>query len=343
MLFKRKNSQYWYCKFAFRGKTVKHSTCTSDRAEAEEYEIKLRHDLWQQQRLGSPADYTWESVALRWLDEKSQKRSIAKDKTILRWLTPHLQGRLLRSITADELINLRNKKAAQTSRANANRVMALVRSIMRYALEAGMISAIPKVRMFDTEQYEPVWITREQFDKFVTFLRPVQAEIARFAVSTGLRRTNITHLTWDKVDLDREVLWVEGAHSKNKRPIGLPLNDTALAVLRRRRGQHPKWVFAYRGKPLIQTSTKAWRAAVIKAGIPAGFRFHDLRHTWASWHVQSGTSLRELQELGGWASYQMVLRYAHLNPTHLSTAAKNIDKLGSLSVSPRLVKTAKGS
>jgi len=56
------------------------------------------------------------------------------------------------------------------------------------------------------------------------------------------------------------------------------------------------------------------------------FRFHDLRHTWASWHVMSGTSLQELMELGGWKSYEMVLRYAHLAPEHLSHAASRIEQ-----------------
>jgi integrase len=56
------------------------------------------------------------------------------------------------------------------------------------------------------------------------------------------------------------------------------------------------------------------------------FRFHDLRHTWASWHVMSGTSLQELIELGGWKSYEMVIRYAHLAPEHLSAAAKRIER-----------------
>jgi integrase len=56
------------------------------------------------------------------------------------------------------------------------------------------------------------------------------------------------------------------------------------------------------------------------------FRFHDLRHTWASRHVQSGTSLPELMELGGWKSYEMVLRYAHLAPEKLSSAASRIER-----------------
>ena len=69
----------------------------------------------------------------------------------------------------------------------------------------------------------------------------------------------------------------------------------------------------------------AWKRSLVKADI-THFRFHDLRHTWASWHVMHGTSLQELMELGGWKSYEMVLRYAHLAPEHLADAASRIEK-----------------
>ena len=54
------------------------------------------------------------------------------------------------------------------------------------------------------------------------------------------------------------------------------------------------------------------------------FRWHDLRHTWASWHVQSGTPLNVLQELGGWESAQMVRRYAHFSASHLAVFADRL-------------------
>jgi integrase len=91
-------------------------------------------------------------------------------------------------------------------------------------------------------------------------------------------------------------------------------------------GKHPTYVFSYCGKPVVQVSTKAWYGALKRAGIK-DFRWHDLRHTWASWHVQGGTPLFALQELGGWQSAEMVRKYAHLGAEHLAPYA---DRLGAL-------------
>ena len=91
----------------------------------------------------------------------------------------------------------------------------------------------------------------------------------------------------------------------------MPLNDTALHVLRSQRAKHATWVFTYEGERIQQVSTAAWHKGLKRTGIE-DFRWHDLRHTWASWHVQGGTPLFALQELAGWETERMVRRYAHL-------------------------------
>ena len=70
-------------------------------------------------------------------------------------------------------------------------------------------------------------------------------------------------------------------------------------------------------------NTKAWHAALERARIK-DFRWHDLRHTWASWHVQNGTPLHVLQELGGWETVDMVRRYAHLSAEHTAHYAERV-------------------
>jgi integrase len=86
-------------------------------------------------------------------------------------------------------------------------------------------------------------------------------------------------------------------------------------------------------KPVRQVNTKVWRTTLWRAGIN-DFRWHDLRHTWASWHVQAGTPLHMLQELGSWECVEMVRKYAHLASDHL---AQYVDRMSGL----RLVQQGK--
>ena len=71
----------------------------------------------------------------------------------------------------------------------------------------------------------------------------------------------------------------------------------------------------------------------MRAGI-TDFRWHDLRHTWASWHIQQGTPLHVLQELGGWSDIRMVQRYAHLSADHLAVYADRLSQLRVISTNP---------
>lgn len=70
------------------------------------------------------------------------------------------------------------------------------------------------------------------------------------------------------------------------------------------------------GKLRDDISRRDFKRALQRANIK-NFRFHDLRHTWASWHIQRGTPLMVLKELGGWETIEMVQKYAHLNADHL--------------------------
>lgn len=103
------------------------------------------------------------------------------------------------------------------------------------------------------------------------------------------------------------------------------MNNDAVEVLKEQLGQHPQFCFTYHGKPIRwELSNSAWHTALAKAGLK-DFRFHDLRHTWASWHRQAGTSCDELKDLGGWKSRTMVDRYAKYATEHLSVAAARIE------------------
>ena len=140
--------------------------------------------------------------------------------------------------------------------------------------------------------------------------------MARFSLLTGLRQGNVRDLAWPEVDLKGRKLWIRADQAKGGRAIAVPLSEAAVTVLKGQEGNHHSLVFTYRGEPIGQVGTRAWRGALERAGIK-DFRWHDLRHTWASWHAQRGTPQAVLQELGGWESAPMVRRYAHFSSEHL--------------------------
>lgn len=151
--------------------------------------------------------------------------------------------------------------------------------------------------------------------------------MATFTLATGLRAANVTGLAWEQVDLSRKLAWIHPDQAKARRAIAVPLNDSAMEVLRAQKGKHPTHVFTYEGQPIKQVSTRAWYHALARAGIK-DFRWHDLRHVWACWHVQGGTPLFALQELAGWETEKMVRRYAHLSAEHVAAYAGNTEVHG---------------
>jgi len=147
-----------------------------------------------------------------------------------------------------------------------------------------------------------------------------------FALATGQRQSNVATLAWEQVDLGRMTAWIPGDKAKGKEDIHVSLSSLAVELLKRQEGKHNERVFTYIGKPIKQLGTRAWYNALKRAEIE-NFRWHDLRHTWASWLVQNGTPLYDLQEMGGWKSAEMVRRYAHLAPAQM---AKHAEVVGNL-------------
>ena len=267
---------------------------------------------------------SWQEAALRWLDETSHKASQKDDIANLRWLHPHLGSLMLHEITRDKIDNLVAKRKSEgVTNATVNRMLAVIRAILRKAaFDWEWLDKIPKFKLLPEPKRRVRWLTHEEAAALVKELPEHLAEMVRFTLATGLRQANVTGLEWSQVDMDKEYAWIHPDQAKARKPIPVPLSEKAMQVLRRQGGKHPARVFTYLGKPVREVNTKAWRNALERAGI-ANFRWHDLRHTWASWHVQIGRPLHVLQELGGWESVEMVRRYAHLGPSHLAQYADN--------------------
>lgn len=319
-LYKRKNI-YW-AEWHIGGQRVRESSGTSDREAANEWHDRRRAELWREAKIGDKPAIGWDAAALAWWREHAQHKNSAEDDRLrLRWVTVFLTGKAISAIDTALLTRIRDAKRA--SPATRNRHLAVISGVLHYALARGWLAAVPKIPYMKEPKGRIRWLTQDEARALIALLPANTAAMARFTLATGLRRHNCTHLEWSQVDLERRCAWVLPKDTKNdNRALAVPLNADAMAVLREQAGKHKRWVFPYRGKPVKDPGQVAWKRACKESGRP-GFHWHDLRHTWASWHIQAGTPLEVLQRLGGWKSIDMVLRYSHLSPGFVAIWSEN--------------------
>lgn len=365
-LFRR--GEIWYASYSLPGgKRIKESLGTADKRQAQELHDKRKAELWRVDRLGDFPDVTFEEACLRWIEEKSDKKSLDTDKGRMGFWLEQFEGVRLKDITEARIYSAvsrmhnrshleiwKAKVAAARKKGNPDpeyiakpvttstkaKHLALMKAILRAAerdwkwLEKAPVIKIPAVRNKRVR-----WLEKEEAKRLIDECPEPLKSVVKFALATGLRRSNIINLEWQQIDMQRRVAWVNPEDSKSNRAIGVALNDTACKVLRDQIGNHHKFVFVHTkaGRrpdgsvtPAVRKMRvddgRAWKSACKRAGIE-DFRFHDLRHTWASWLIQSGVPLSVLQEMGGWESIEMVRRYAHLAPNHLTEHAKQIDSI----------------
>ncbi len=317
------------CRFA---KEAISTGCASPLPTGEKYGNLRKAECWRQAKLGESPRHTWQEAVVRWFEEHPDRKGLANVKIALRHADGLLGGVYLDEINRDvlaRLVTLRRQSGNKIS--TIRQSLSAVRTVLNAAVEWDWLVSAPRVKMPVMSERRIRWLTRDEADRLIAELPPHLAAMARFSLATGLREQNVCGLEWNQVDIERRVVWIYADQAKAGRTIHTPLNAEAVCVLREQQGEHSARVFVYKGKPVTRANNHAWKKALNRAGIE-NFRWHDLRHTWASWHVQAGTPLPVLKELGGWASLDMVMRYAHLGANHLAEHAERISR-------PRLVRT----
>lgn len=167
MLYRRKNTSYWWIKITHNGQAIYRSTGTEDKKLAQEYHDKLKAELWNQSKLGEKPKYIWEEAVLKWLEESAHKKSISDDKMHLRWLDYYLAGKTLQNINKQEIEALIKIRSAEgVKNATVNRMLALLRSILRKAaLEWEWIDKVPKIKLLPEPKKRVRWLTQDEINQ----------------------------------------------------------------------------------------------------------------------------------------------------------------------------------
>lgn len=222
-----------------------------------------------------------------------------------------------------------NFKKIPTPR-TVNLELANLRRMLNLAVEWNVLASNPlkrKLTMIPETEPPTRYLTPFEIARLKDACVPHLLPVVVLTLQTGMRKGEVSGLLWQEVDLNRKVIHLSGNRTKNGSGRTIPLNPTALGVIREALQQGVTsldFVFHRDGKPLGDFK-RSFNSACQRAGLK-GVTFHTLRHTFASGLVARGVSLLTVKDLLGHADLSTTLRYSHLAPDALKAAVNEIEK-----------------
>jgi integrase len=221
--------------------------------------------------------------------------------------------------------SLRNKGYAAST---CNHPIRVLRHAMGLACTWKIIETNPLVglSLLREENHVNNIMTDDELKRLVSVLKSdrnrMVCSVCMFLLSTGARLNEALNARWEHFDLDRRNWTIPSAHSKSRKIRSIPLNDQAISILEslgtRDKYDHP--FIGRRGK--LTTINRVWNRLRKDAGLPR-LRLHDLRHNYASFLINSGRSLYDVQNILGHSDPSVTQRYAHLSTKSLQDAANS--------------------
>ncbi|MBN2379042.1 site-specific integrase [candidate division WOR-3 bacterium] len=330
-----RNNGRWYVRFTLNGKSRMISTRETD----------YSHAL---QKLGKIVDNVAFNDALSINDKrvttfsglKSEYVPYAKDnkatstsereKYTMRTLSRAFGSRKLKEITVHEIERFMQRRRKDVKPESVNRELALLRHMLTKAVDWGYLKENPgkKVRPFKESSGRIRFLTDCERERLLdackqsknTLLYP----IVLTALSTGMRKGEMQRLTWDDVNLPKGIITVK--ETKNNEIRHIPISKDLLPVLHGLHIERPhsRYVFSRPDGQAYGNWRRSFENACRQAGVE-NFRFHDLRHTFASYLGMSGRNAFEIKALTGHKTIAMVDRYTHIEDSKLRAA---VDEIG---------------
>jgi len=185
------------------------------------------------------------------------------------------------------------------------------------------INPVKGIKFFK-EQPRLRFLEKEEISKLLSNCNKHLKSIVTVALNTGMRKGEILNLKWNDIDFKRGIIHLY--HTKNGEKREIPMNEQVRNMIVAVK-KHPKSAYIFcnpAGKPYCDIR-KSFFTACKESGI-INFRFHDLRHTFASQLVMSGVDLNTVRELLGHKSLDMTLRYSHLSADHKKRAVDTLNR-----------------
>lgn len=240
-------------------------------------------------------------------------------------IKPRLRDIAITRLTKAHVMRWRDEIAGEYAPTSVNSALACLSSAFTFFVDRGWVAANPchKVRQVEAPPRAYNWIkTRPEFERLLINSADELRDMIAFAVGTGVRLDEMLHLRWDDIDLPSRLVTVQRGRQgtvKAGRIRHVPVLDSLLPMLQQRALRRAGRALVFPGaNGAVRTKTPvqvAYKLALKRAGLDTTLRWHDLRHTCASWWVLGGGDIFRLSKLLGHASVTITQRtYAHLAP-----------------------------
>lgn len=299
--------------------------------EAERFLTFRVEQVRQSSIYGVAVRKTFKEAATRYLLENQSNRAIAREAQALKQVMPyvgHLQLSHVHMGTLEPYME--DRLQAGISQGTINRDLCPVRRILNLSArlwrdENGnpWLATAPLIQMREYEARKPYPLSFQEQQRLLEELAPHLANMALFKVNTGTREHEVVSLRWDWEIRDRNAFVIPAGLVKNKLDRLVVCNSIAMSVINSVRGDHPEWVFTYKGNPVTRIFNSAWKRARMKAGLPT-FRVHDLKHTFGHRLRAAGVSFEDRQDLLGHKSQRITSHYSASDIDRLLLAAEKV-------------------
>ena len=263
------------------------------------------------------------------------------EKHNLRHIKIFFGEKLLKEVTPIDVEKFRQERLKFVGKASVNKNIGCLRAMYNKAIEWDLFDGrnpCSGIKFYRLDNKRLRFLEREDIKRLLSNCSGHLKDIVEFAINTGMRKGEIFNLKWHDIDFRNGLIHVLKTKNTEKREI--PLNGTVSNILFRvKKNPESPYVFSsYDGKPFNDIK-KSFYTALKKSKIE-NFRFHDLRHTFASHLIMNGVDLLTVKELLGHKTIEMTLRYSHLSCDHKKRAVESLDpQNGTIPSQPKPTKT----
>ena len=329
-LYKREKI-YWF-DFQMNGTRYRKSTGKSKRRDAEDVFHAEREKAKMAESAGIQKIKTYKLVDLaeEYLKWAERQRSYKDKKQCIRQLVEVFGNRDMKDLNTREIEQWQSSRLKYNKPSTVNRLLATLKHMVNKGVQwemagDGALKQVRNVKLLPENNRRLRFLSIEECQRLIECCHKNLKPIVIVALNTGMRRGEILGLKWEQVDLSHGFILLDVTKNGERREI--PINTTLEYLFKEMpHSAESVYVFAGKtGKPLTDIKT-GFHTALRKAGIH-DFRFHDIRHTFASQLVMAGIDLTSVKELLGHKSLTMTMRYSHLSPGHKRKAVHVLDRL----------------